>query len=195
MIPFHVHRLKGIWRWGWALDVHTVQSRRLPDGKLDTQRTPLGERLYQLKYHNDISQISPIAEVVSYFIRTQVKVYAYLSAIIPVPPSNPDRPFQPVQELALEVGRRVEIPVATDYLKKIKKTPPLKDVDDTQSRKRHLRGAFVVADRRFAGKYVLVLDDLYRSGETLSEVTRVLMQQGKVSKVFVLTITKTRTKR
>ena len=118
-----------------------------------------------------------------------------LSAIIPVPPSNPDRPFQPVQELALEVGRRAEIPVATDYLKKIKKTPPLKDVDDTQSRKQHLRGAFVVADRRFAGKYVLVLDDLYRSGETLSEVTRVLMQQGKVSKVFVLTITKTRTKR
>jgi predicted amidophosphoribosyltransferase len=42
---------------------------------------------------------------------------------------------------------------------------------------------------------VLLFDDLYRSGETLKEITRVLMEEGQVSKVFVLTITKTRRKR
>jgi predicted amidophosphoribosyltransferase len=62
-------------------------------------------------------------------------------------------------------------------------------------RKQELQGAFAVKDRSLAGKSVLVFDDLYRSGETLRAVTTALHTNGKVARVYVLTITKTRTKR
>ena len=42
------------------------------------------------------------------------------------------------------------------------------------------------------GKKVLLFDDLYRSGSTLNEITNTLYEEGGVSDVYVLTITKTR---
>jgi competence protein ComFC len=39
---------------------------------------------------------------------------------------------------------------------------------------------------------VLLFDDLYRSGETLAEATRTLQEQGRVQRVYVLTVTRTR---
>ena len=44
-------------------------------------------------------------------------------------------------------------------------------------------------------KNVLIFDDLYRSGDTLSAISKRLLNKGKVNTVKVLCITKTRTKR
>lgn len=185
--------LTGNWKAGWALDLHTVSSKLRPNGGFDTQRTEIGELLYKLKYDYDKSKIEPIAKVAANFLKTRL-VLLYLTAIIPVCPSKMDRPFQPVQELAVKIGQKVNLPVPLDYLVKVKETEPLKGVEEPQSREEELEGAFKVRDNRFAGKYVLLFDDLFRSGETLNEITNVLMKEGEVSKVFVLTITKTRIK-
>jgi len=122
-------------------------------------------------------------------------VLPYLAAIIPVPPSDTNRPFQPVQELAVRIGQKINLPVRLDYLVKVKLTEALKGIEDSASRKQQLQGAFKVQDLSLAGKYVLVFDDLFRSGETLKAITEVLYVQGKVARVYVLTITKTRTRR
>jgi predicted amidophosphoribosyltransferase len=42
---------------------------------------------------------------------------------------------------------------------------------------------------------IILFDDLYRSGETLGEITRTLMSKGKIDRVYVLTITRTRSLR
>ena len=39
-----------------------------------------------------------------------------------------------------------------------------------------------------------MFDDIYESGETLKEISRVLHKEGGVQNVYVLTVTKTRTK-
>ncbi len=186
--------LSGNWRYGWALDVHTVSSTPLPDGGFETKRTEIGELLYQLKYHLDRSKVEPIAEAAANFLKSRL-VLPYLAAIIPVPPSDTDRPFQPVQELAIRIGQKINLPILLDYLVKVKPTKALKSIEDSVSRKRQLQGAFKVADLSLAGKYVLVFDDLFRSGETLRAITEVLYTQGKVARVYVLTITRTRTRR
>lgn len=186
--------LKGNWECGWALDLHTISSVPLPNGSFDTKRTEVGELLYQLKYCLDRIKIEPLATTAADFLKTRLFL-PYLSCIIPVPPSDINRPFQPVMELALEIGKKVNLPVLTDFIQKIKETEPLKGIDDLESRRVQLKGAFRVKDKSLAGKYVLLFDDLFRSGETLREVTRVLMGEGAVSKVYVLAITKTRTKR
>ena len=52
---------------------------------------------------------------------------------------------------------------------------------------------FDTANYDISGKNVLLLDDLYRSGATLTVATEVLLEAGAKS-VVVLTLTKTRSK-
>ena len=75
------------------------------------QRTPIAERLYQLKYQSDTSQIAPLADALAAFLGTRM-VRPRLAAIIPVPPSNEDRPVQPVRELARALAARTGLPLA-----------------------------------------------------------------------------------
>ena len=76
----------------------------------DTERTEFGELVFQLKYRPDRTKIQPIAEVAANFIREKFAVdghliLPYLKAILPIPPSDQNRDFQPVTEVAQEIGR------------------------------------------------------------------------------------------
>ena len=100
------------------------------------------------------------------------------------------RSFQPVTEIAQEIGRLLNLPVRTDLLTKIKQTGPLKNLNIEDKRKQ-LQGAFIVNTQDYKGKCVLLFDDLYDSGTTLTEATKVLYEQGRVRHVLVLTLTRT----
>ena len=186
--------LRGNWAAGWALDLHTVSSVALAGGSFATEYTQLGEALYQLKYRYDRNKIEPLAEAAVVLIEARPELRS-LEAIIPVPPSEENRPFQPVYTVAGAIARRLDLAVGIGYLMKVRKTHALKDIQDSRNRKGELEGAFMVKDARFDEKDVLLFDDLFRSGETLREITHVLHTQGKVANVFVLTLTKTRTKK
>lgn len=194
MLKTNPQQLLGNWEVGVALDVHTVSSELRPNGSFDTQRTEVGGLLYQVKYCGDYENISSLVEAASEFIKNN-KDYRSVQAIIPVPPSDLARPFQPVQEIATQMGRKLGIPVLVDYVMKTRQTEALKSIEDDESRKEELEGAFEVRNLSLRGQSVLLFDDLFRSGETLKEITRVLKEQGKVAAVYVLTLTKTRTKR
>ena len=194
----NLREIHGNWRAGWALDVHTLSSRLLPDGGYDTERTEFGEWVFQLKYRHDRTKIQPIAEVAANFIREKFAVdghpvLPYLKVVLPIPPSDQNRDFQPVTEVAQEIGRLLNVPVSTDYLTKVKRTLPLKNLPDVKSKSEQLRGAFVVQSQDLKNQCVLLVDDLYDSGTTLTEVTKVLYEQGGVRHVLVLTLTRTRT--
>ena len=96
--------LRGNWRAGWALDLHTVSSRALAKGIFDTEYTEVGEALHLLKYRYDKKQIKPLARAAVSFIEAKPEL-PDLDAIIPVPPSDENRPFQPVQRLAGAIVR------------------------------------------------------------------------------------------
>ncbi len=187
-------KVEGVWDEGWALDYHTLYSIYLGYGLFDTERTEIGEALFLLKYREDLNQIEKIANAAADFIRNNYLKKASVSAIIPVPPSI-DRDLQPVTELAKVIGGKLNLKVDFDYLKKIKSTLPAKDFPDLTWRRKELKDAFVVKDLRYKSKTVIVFDDLIGSGITMTEITRTLKKQGKVAKVFVLAITKTRTKK
>lgn len=48
---------------------------------------------------------------------------------------------------------------------------------------------------KYQNKKVLIFDDLFRSGSTLKEITKTLYNTGKVQNVYIVTLTKTRSKR
>lgn len=195
-IQINPQEIHGNWRAGYALDFHTVSSRLLPDGTYDTERTEIGELIFQVKYRHDRSKIQPIAEIVAQFVREEFTVngdlvHRYLNAIIPIPPSDTNRPFQPVTEIAAKIGILLNRPVHTHYLTKVKRTVLLKNLSDAESKQAEIQGAFVVQSQDLQRRWVLLFDDLYDSGATLTEVTNVLYEQGHVRHVFVITLTRT----
>ena len=119
-----------------------------------------------------------------------------MDAIIPVPSTKKNRRIQPVPEIAKELGRRVAVPVLEDLLVKRSGGPELKNVNNPEERKQLLKNSLCLSDGYdVSGKNVLLIDDLYRSGATLSVATEMLYEKAGVQDVFVLTMTKTRNNR
>ncbi|MCX7929047.1 MAG: phosphoribosyltransferase family protein [Patescibacteria group bacterium] len=189
-------QLFGNWIEGWALDLHTIYSIPIaPEMNIwDTKRPPIAEELYRLKYCYEQDRVDSIAKVAAEFLN-KYKSKWQLDLIIPIPPSDTTRPFQPVYEMAKSIGRLVGLPVDFNTLRKVKSTFQLKDINDPDKRREILKDAFDINFNSLSGKNVLIFDDIYRSGETLNAVCDVIMNKGKARGVYVLTITKTRSKR
>lgn len=176
-----------------GLWITILSSKFVSKRHFDTKRTEIGELLYQLKYEEDALKVKLIAQLVAEFLQTRL-VTPYLSALIPIPPSKP-RKFQPVYEIVKEIGNLVKVKVDLDYLIKIKPTSELKEIEDYDTRINILRDHFELQDDRYTSKKVMIFDDLFRSGATLNVISALLQEKGKVDRVYVLTLTKTRIKK
>ena len=75
-------------------------------------------------------------------------------------------------------------------LKKVKKTPQLKDLTDYDERAEALQDAFEVGADEAKGKRLLLFDDLYGSGATVRTITQALVKEGGAKSVHLLTLTK-----
>lgn len=187
-------KLMGSWDDGYALDFHIVRSDFMGYDErghavFDTERTELGELLFQLKYRGDISVLKKIVKTASDFI---VAWKIKPDGVIPVPPSRKGRRVQPVVEIANGIGASLKIAVYDKSVVKVKETPELKNVTDYQERLSLLKGAYDAGDASLKGKTVLIVDDLYRSGATLNALADALYKKGKVKTIYVLALTRTR---
>ena len=127
--PREIH---GNWRVGWALYSHTLASG-------PTTHSSLGELVYRVKPGRDRTQIRPIAEVAARFVKEKISIdgypiRCYLEVIIPIPPSDIERDFQPVIEIAEKIGEILNVPAPSDYLTKVKATPLMKSTDHGMKR-------------------------------------------------------------
>ena len=186
--------VQGAWRRGWTLDVHTTSSVFLGydqygHAQYDTTRSPIGELVYQLKYRGQ-QTAAEVAAVMADFFDNKLNALARIDIIIPMPASSV-RSIQPVAQIAKELGRKLNKPVVADTIRKIRKTPGLKNIHDPEMRRELLDDAFEVNPARVNGKGVLLIDDLYRSGATANAVTVALTSAG-ASRVYFLAATRTR---
>lgn len=199
MVNINPQKLTGNWTKGFVLDIHTLSSTFVGYDEFghevfDTKRSELGELLYRLKYGADQSVLNDILDTAVDYLTNSWRIVQSLDLIVPVPPSDTNRRSQPVLEVARGIGSRTKIPVLEDALVKVKQTLQLKNVYDYQTRAELLSGAFTSQASLVQGKTVLLLDDLYRSGATLNAVSRVLRDEGHVAAIYVLALTKTRSK-
>ena len=80
--------------------------------------------------------------------------------------------------LAKAVGRELGIPPVRT-LWKFRDTPPQSGFKDASMRRANVLGAYqVFLPKRFAGKRILLLDDVITSGSTVSECARMLITAG-----------------
>lgn len=197
-MQLNIQKLEGKWKEGYALDLHTTSSTPIGVNAkgiqiFETVRPEIAEHLYQLKYRSDKSKINIIAREAVNFLNT--KTHWQIHKIIPVPPSDKNRNFQPVIELAKAIGNICNLSVDLQSVKKIKDTPQTKREDDLQVRKDFLKDAFHIEKGILIGKNILLFDDLFRSGETMNAVSNIVVNKGNASNIYVLTITKTRSRK
>lgn len=189
-------KIAGNWKSGLAFDVHTLSSTYIGPNEFghdqwENVRSEMGELVYKLKYRNDRSALEPIVALLD-----KIKGIEQFDYIIPIPPTHRSRAFQPVTEIARAIGRRRGVEVRADFLKKRDGGEQLKNVHDPEEREKLLRASLHIDnDRSMAERDVLLVDDLYRSGATLSVATGLLYDEAKAKTVCVLTMTKTRSKR
>jgi len=193
-VKIRPRKLQGPWANGFALDVHTIESRFLGYNaygrpEFDTERSAIGELVYRLKNRGDRSAIAPIVDTAIEFLKNWRPA---VDTIVPVPPSNTARKNQPVIEVSKEISAQTGIPFCTLCLQKVKSTAQLKNIFELAKRHEALSGVFSAERARTAGKRLLVFDDLYRSGATAQAATNVLFGEGGAFAVYLLTLTQTR---
>ena len=191
---FTPRKILGKWSAGFALDLHTLSSNYIGDDEFghpqfDTQRSEIGELLYQLKNRGDQTTVPTIVRAVHSLMN---KWKPPVEILVPVPPSTP-RPVQPVLVLAEAVSEQLQVPLE-NCVRRTRNVPQLKNIYDLDERAKLLENLHEVDRPVTRGKSVLLFDDLYRSGATMNAITTELSDTGEASAVFALTITKTRSR-
>ena len=113
-----------------------------------------------------------------------------LDVLIPVPLHTRrlrERGFNQGLLLAKDLSRRTGIPYRKTILQKKKSTVPQVNLSGAK-REKGLRGAFhVIEKEELSGLSVLLIDDVYTTGATVNECSKVLLKGG-AERVDVLTL-------
>jgi ComF family protein len=109
--------------------------------------------------------------------------------VVPVPLHRQrfaTRGFDQAALLGVAVAERLGLPVLVDGLRRTR--PTARQVGLTEvERDANVAGAFEVGDASFAGRPVVLLDDVFTTGATVREAARVLTR-AQATRVDVLTL-------
>ncbi len=115
--------------------------------------------------------------------------YETVDAVLAMPPSSPDKPFDLPTHLAAGIAKARGLADCCKAVTTLKARPALKDTA-IATKLGALEGTVGVKPSSIRGKTVLLIDDLYQSGTSVNYVAMLLLEAG-ASKVFGLTCEKT----
>jgi ATP-dependent DNA helicase RecQ len=176
----HPRPIKGNWHIGFALDFHSSYKGA------DWNRSGVGDLVYRLKYESDASVLPKLIEQTRNLFAAHAEMRQF-EIIVPVPSSTP-REFSPVHEFCKALSAALNKPVQP-YVFKTRPTKPQKEMQTLPQKRDNVAGAFAVKND-ITGKSILLVDDLFDSGATLEEITKVLLK-SKAARVNILTLTRT----
>ena len=149
---------------------------------------PVRWSVYQFKYHNRRIFAEFYAEEWYRLYGNKLKEWG-IEVIIPIPlhpKRRRKRGYNQAEILANELGKRCNIPVNKKALIRVVNTRPQKELNDKE-RKKNLFKAFRLTIHWKTAKRVLLVDDIYTTGNTIDSVAQILKEKG-AEKVYFLTI-------
>ncbi len=135
--------------------------------------------ILRYKFGNKRHYVSAYARILAIKLQTEGLDSFDVLTWVPVGPLRRlKRGYDQVKLLADALGQELNVePVHT--LKKIRNTPPQSGIPDASRRRANVLGAYKPVNiSQFAGKRVLLLDDILTTGATASECARVLLTAG-----------------
>ena len=143
---------------------------------------PLSKKLIQkFKYEPFVKELTkPLSSlIIAHFQLMDNKPDFSGFLIIPVPLEKRRmkwRGFNQAEEIGKELAEFLKIPLISDCLIKTRETISQVELPE-DARKENVKGAFSVKNR-ILGKKILLVDDVYTTGATMTECARILRESG-----------------
>lgn len=146
--------------------------------------SPLVKKMInQFKYQPFLKELAkPLASLIlAHFLNLEPVPNFKDFLLIPVPLHKTKlkwRGFNHAEEISKELSRVLRIPVLTNVLIKIKKTPAQVELKKEQ-RKENIKNVFLCQKKApITNKKILLIDDVFTTGSTLEECARTLKRAG-----------------
>jgi len=175
----------GPWDAGYTLGFHSGF-----DGT-EKVRSSVGDLTYRFKYGGERKLAVELAGRLARLIRGKSELEG-VDLILPIPSTqSAGRAYDPLSELAVALHSELGVPAPEGLMVKARATRPQKEMRSLAQKTDNVRGAFALTDSQAVrGQRVLIVDDLFDSGATLSEAARVVKRAG-AEWVSVVTLTRT----
>jgi len=142
----------------------------------------------RLKYNSE----GDVARFVAPLLAEAVKEHNIKADVIVAVPLAPkrakERGFNQAGLIARELSKLIEVPVVEDFVVRVRDTKAQKKMT-LEERRENLHGAFEIRPPYsvIKGKCVLLVDDVFTTGSTVDECSRV-MKKAKPKSIEVLTV-------
>lgn len=150
-------------------------------------RGEMQKSIYRFKYNNkrEYGQFyaNEIIRAYGDWIKTISPDY-----LIPIPiykTKKRTRGFNQSELIADLIGKNLDIPVLNNYLVRVKKTVPQKELNDLE-RKNNIKNAFKLNKNIVKLRKAILIDDIYTTGSTIDEAARLLADED--IEVYSLTL-------
>jgi competence protein ComFC len=151
---------------------------------LSYQNKTIKKLIRQFKYEPFIKDLSEnLADlIITHFQRLNKCEKDFAGKIlIPIPLTGKklkNRGFNQAGEIAKKLSEKLKIPVIADCLIKIKENLPQMELS-LKERRENIKGVFnVMKKEKIQGKKILLIDDVYTTGSTMEEASRMLKESG-----------------
>ncbi|HTY12752.1 MAG TPA: ComF family protein [Candidatus Omnitrophota bacterium] len=147
--------------------------------------------IHRFKFKKKLELSEPLGRMMVKYLSRHLNMSG-IDLIVPVPLHRnrfTQRGFNQAEVLSHELTRHYGVPTVSGMLFRVKETAPQFDLPRAE-RFKNVRGAFEVKGKgMLKDRNVLLVDDIYTTGSTVSECTRVL-KDGGARNVHVLTLSR-----
>lgn len=170
---------------------HCLDLYRIPEESAASPEewpyTDIGQAVYRAKYRGDYQSSMSVADRMTQVIRMHPALAsADVVCAMPPAPDSGNRTDVAAQWVR-SLSEGLDVPAIA--LRRTRAVRPQKGIADTVERRRNQESS-MAADPDARERRVLVVDDLYMSGDTVRETVRALRAEG-ASQVFILCAVKT----
>ena len=148
----------------------------------------MSNSIYRFKFHNQRAFGAYYALELAGRFEEELHRWAP-DFLVPVPlhpKKERQRGYNQALILARGLGRLTGIPVRDKLLRRVRYTTPQKKLGH-RDRRQNLLGAFQASEPLEKGAVIVLVDDIYTTGNTISAAAKALKEAG-AEKVFFLTI-------
>ena len=136
----------------------------------------LGKEIWKLK-DGDPSMADKLGECMVYVINNHYQYLKYVDIIVPVPVGDIKRGYNQAALLAKYVSENISIPYKDILYKNEEYLPQHNIITSLQEKENAIRGK-IGCKEEITGKKVLLIDDVYVTGNTKNECVRALKDCG-----------------